>query len=128
VDEVQDRLLKMYPPLDTSVAVFGKNIGIGIIPAENKQEYMEQLTERLRHEVSFYKETGRGVTQINSFEADWVQYLIQFNLQSDTVEQKVYYIESEKRIFQIICSAKPHEIGNISKEIDMVLNSFKVIH
>ena len=89
----------MYPQLDTSVSVFGENIVIGIIHSENQQRYQETLLDRLKHKVNFYKETGRGVTQVNSFEADWVQYLIQINPQSDTGEQRVYFIESEKRIF-----------------------------
>jgi hypothetical protein len=126
VDEAQERLLRMYPPLETSVPAFGENIVIGIIYSENRREYMESLLDRLKHEVNFYKETGRGVIQIKSFEAHWVQYLIQINPQSDTIEQKAYYIQSEKCIFQIICNAKPHEIGNMNKEIDIVLNSFKV--
>jgi hypothetical protein len=128
VDEAQERLLRIYPTSETSVPAFGENIVIGIIHFEKQREYMERLLNRLKHEVNFYKETGRGVTRVNSFEADWVQYLIQINSQSDTVEQKAYYIESKKCIFQIICSAKPHEIGNISKEIDTVLNSFKVMY
>jgi len=128
VNEAQERLLKMYPPLDTSVSVFGENIGIGIIHSENQQKYVEDLLERLKTEVNFYKETGRGVTHINSFEADWIQYLIQIYPQSDTVEQKVYFIESENRIFQISCSAKPHKIENISQQIEIVLHSFKVIY
>ncbi len=128
VDEAQERLLKMYPPPETSEPVFGENIVIGIIHFEGRNEYMERLLDRLKHEVNFYKETGRGVTGVNSFEADWAQYLIQINPQSDTVEQKAYYIESDKCIFQIICSTRANEIGKISQQIDSVLGSFKVIY
>jgi len=39
VDETQERLLRMYPQLDTSVSVFGENIVIGIIHSENQQRY-----------------------------------------------------------------------------------------
>jgi hypothetical protein len=128
VDKAQERLLRIYPPPDTCVSGFSENIVIGIVQAENKEKFVEGLSDRLKHGVSFYKETGKGVIKVNSFEAEWVQYLIQMNAQSDTAEQKVYYIESEKHIFQIICTAKPHETGNISKEIDLVLNSFKVLN
>ena len=128
VDEVRERLLRIYPPINGSVPTFGENIVIGIIHSDNQQNFVEDMTNRLKQEVNFYKETGKGVTRINSFNADWIQYLIQINPQSDTAEQKVYFIKSERYIFQIICSAKPNEIENISKEIDTVLNSFKVLH
>ncbi len=128
VDEVKERLLRMYPSKDTSEPTFSENIVIGIVHSENRQKYLESLTDRLKHEVNFYKETGRGVAHANSFQTDWVQYLIQINPQSDTAEQKIYFIESEERIFQIICSAKPNEIVNISDEIATVLNSFIVLY
>jgi hypothetical protein len=126
-NKYQERQVKIEEPITDSSASFPRNVVIGIIDANGLHGYIDAYLDQLQQSTIFYKKLESGSATINGREARFIQYQIQISSDRPLAEQKVYFVEKHNRIFQITCSARPNEVASFKNEIDLIINSIKLL-
>ena len=127
VKENHRKYVKMYAPVRSSVPIFVENINIGIMRSSNINRFIKGVIAGIKEEAIYFEERGKGSIKVNKYDAKWEQYLVQIDKTSDLAEQRVYFIEDQRNIYQIVCSAKANEIQKLEPEIEEVLKSFRIL-
>lgn len=127
VDAKGARYIKMHSPVEIALPAFVSNINISVMKFFNLDMYISGVLKGVKADAKYFKEKGRGSVKINSYDMEWEQHLIQLKSSPTLVEQKVYFVWDGGDIYQIVCSTRPNKMPEIQKEIDTVLNSFKIL-
>jgi hypothetical protein len=127
IKENHRKYVKMYAPVRSSVPIFVENINIGIMRSSNIDRYIKSVIAGIKEKAIYYEEKGKGSIKVNKYDAKWEQHLVQTDKTSDLSEQRVYFIEDQGNIYQIVCSSKANEIQKLEPEIEEVLKSFRIL-
>ena len=129
VDTVSARFgkfVKMHPPATSKIPQFIENINISIIDFPSIDIYINTVLTDIKKGAVHFEDKGKGSVKINQYTMKWEQHIIQ-DKNSDPIEQKAFFIEDSGNIYQIIYSTKAKEQDKYQKELDTVLQSFKII-
>ena len=129
VDTVSSRygkFVKMHPPATSLTPQFIENINISIVNFPSIDIYINSVLSDIKKDAFRFEDKGRGTMKINKYNVKWERHIIQ-DKNSDPIEQKGFFIEDGGNIYQIIYSTRANEQDKFQKELNDVLQSFKII-
>jgi len=126
ISKYSGRHVTTYPPVTSTTPIFVENVNISISQSHFVDIYIVGVISFLKKQALYFKEKGRGTIIINQYSVEWEQHIIQTK-DSEWFEQRGYYFSSSGNIYQMVYTTKANQMDKYQKEIEQMLESFKIL-
>ena len=121
------RSVTMYPPATAASLTFIESISISSIKFISTDVYITYVLQEVEKSSLAFKLKDRGDLKIKDSDFQWINLLLK-NKDSLLIEQKAWFIKEGGNVYQIIYTTKANEQDKYQKELEQVLQSFKILH
>lgn len=120
------KFINMHAPATSSKLEFIENISISIVKSPSLDFYIKYVSNSVEEDAAAFKQLGKGEIKINGYNFKWILHLIK-NKDGELIEQKGYFTKNAGNIYQIVYTTRGNEQDKYKKELEEVLQSFKIL-